>query len=94
MNADSFQFLSKYLLDEIYCVNDALAVTGIVYIIKTCIKCNTAILSFAKTHIWSKRNPGNFKELYGGDWAGNNNSNTNLKLNNPFIITSNIKPRN
>lgn len=70
MNADSFEFLSKYILQDLQSFNDALALVGIYYACRTCGKAIYHTGDFFNTHIISRYGSRNFIDLYGGEWAG------------------------
>lgn len=70
MNADSFEFLSKYLLQNIQEINDALAIVGLYYALRSCGKLVYHVGDFTSTHIVSRYGSRNFIDLYGGEWAG------------------------
>lgn len=102
MNGDSFGFLSKYILQDLWCINDRLVLVGLCYTAKYAFLSLRAWSECVFTHFASRANPVDLIKLYGGKWAGrirNNNffnfifnslsiSQFNYTINNLFLINS------
>ena len=71
LTVDSFEFLLKEITVVTTDIRDGLALIGAVYTSSKLCYISWSLYKFLRTHGVARFSHKNFKQKYGGDWAGN-----------------------